>query len=842
MTKRRWALSIYLVLLLASWLSSALLPTTVALPPEAAVASLDGDIRLVYRQFGPANAPATLLLLHGSPVAGSSMTGLAKAIVAARDDVRVLVPDLPGFGLSQQHLDDYSIRVHARHVERWLRAQKIDDVHVLGYSMGGGVALELIAGDVLNVQSVTLLAAIGVQELELLGNYDANHAVHWVQLAALTAIDWLVPHFGWLDRFPVNRAYARNFYDTDQRPLRGTLKSLSQPTLIIHGRDDPLVPYAAAVEHARIVPQAELVTFPGGHELPFAEPALVADCWLAFVDRVDGGAQPARAGASAKRLAAAALPFDREALPPTGGMTNVLIGIGVILFSYVSEDLATIAAGLAASAGALTVLEAIVYAFIGIYTGDMLVYWSGRLSRRAKKLGIVDKRRAVARAERWFERRGIGALLIARFVPGTRFPTFFAAGALGMSLAKFSVLLIGPALVWTPALVLLAERSGERVLGWLDDYQRWALPILLTIGIVLWLGTKAVGLIVNRDLRRYAVGRWIRWRRWEYWPSLLIYAPLVPIFVALGLRHRALTVFTAANPAIPLGGFIGESKAAILAALPSDSVAPWALLPSAQREARIGALDDFVAAGASRYPIVLKPDSGERGAAVCIAQDRSAALRYLDEHDGPTVVQRFVGGEEFGVFYVRHPGESTGSVFAVTIKEPLTLVGDGRSTLEQLILNDARAVALADVHCQRHRTSLQSVIERGASYPLVELGTHSRGCVFRDGEHLITEELTRAIDTISKKYSGFYFGRYDVKVANADALMRGDGLCVLELNGVTSEATNIYDPKHSIAAAWAILIRQWRLAYAIGAANRDRGAGVAGPFALLRAWVTARRR
>ena len=59
---------------------------------------------------------------------------------------------------------------------------------------------------------------------------------------------------------------------------------------------------------------------------------------------------------------------------------------------------------------------------------------------------------------------------------------------------------------------------------------------------------------------------------------------------------------------------------------------------------------------------------------------------------------------------------------------------------------------------------------------------------------------------------------------------------IIELNGVTSESTDIYDPKNSLWAAYRVLFRQWRLAFEIGAANRRRGvrpAGVAGLIRLL---------
>ena len=55
----------------------------------------------------------------------------------------------------------------------------------------------------------------------------------------------------------------------------------------------------------------------------------------------------------------------------------------------------------------------------------------------------------------------------------------------------------------------------------------------------------------------------------------------------------------------------------------------------------------------------------------------------------------------------------------------------------------------------------------------------------------------------------------------------GDGrLSIVELNGVSAESTHIYDARHSVLYAWRTLCAQWRLAFEIGAANRDRGAQV----------------
>src|SRR3954451_18008302 len=67
-------------------------------------------------------------------------------------------------------------------------------------------------------------------------------------------------------------------------------------------------------------------------------------------------------------------------------------------------------------------------------------------------------------------------------------------------------------------------------------------------------------------------------RRWEFWPAWAINAPVAAWIAGLAGYHRSLSVFTAANPGIEEGGFVGESKSAILARLPQEWVIPWAVV------------------------------------------------------------------------------------------------------------------------------------------------------------------------------------------------------------------------------------------------------------------------
>src|SRR5262249_25588752 len=113
-------------------------------------------------------------------------------------------------------------------------------------------------------------------------------------------------------------------------------------------------------------------------------------------------------------------------------------------------------------------------------------------------------------------------------------------------------------------------------------------------------------------------------------------------------------------------------------------------------------------------------------------------------------------------------------------------------------------------------------------------GNHCQGTLFRDGAHLITPELERAVDAIARQFPGFHVGRFDVRYADPAAFRAGRDMAIVELNGVTSESTNLYDPSWSLFAAYRTLFRQWALLSRIGHANRQRGHAATGIRGFLR--------
>ncbi|MDZ4828912.1 MAG: carboxylate--amine ligase [Phycisphaerae bacterium] len=323
--------------------------------------------------------------------------------------------------------------------------------------------------------------------------------------------------------------------------------------------------------------------------------------------------------------------------------------------------------------------------------------------------------------------------------------------------------------------------------------------------------------------------------RWEFWPRSIFYAPLVPALALLALRYRSATVWTAANPAMPHGGVAGERKSQILAALP----APWALatelIPlttgSKRLEQLLRAMDDRDWS----FPVVLKPDVGERGAGVRLVRDCDEAAAAISACSYDLVAQPYHPGPfEAGVFYVRQPGATSGSIFSITDKRFPTVTGDGRSSIRRLIWKDTRLRMQAARFLERLGPSAKQVPATGAIVRLAIAGNHCQGTLFADGVHLITPALTRRFDDISRAFPGFYFGRFDVRYRSVESFMAGTDFGIVELNGVLSESTNIYDPTRSLVAAYATLIRQWSAAFAIGAANARAGHRVSGVLELWR--------
>lgn len=324
--------------------------------------------------------------------------------------------------------------------------------------------------------------------------------------------------------------------------------------------------------------------------------------------------------------------------------------------------------------------------------------------------------------------------------------------------------------------------------------------------------------------------------RWEFWPIWLFYMPVVVYIAWLSLRHRGL-VFSAVNPCMEDGGFVGESKSSVLLPLQEslvDKVALTSVVPlGLPLKDQCQYVREFMSEHQLTYPIILKPDVGQRGADVAVIESDVKMQGYLKIACVDTIVQEYIPGVEFGVFYIRRPEEAKGSIYSITHKCFPFVIGDGEKTLEQLILSHPRLHYMAHFLLDQHRERLYEIPKKNEQVDVVRLGSHCRGSLFLDGKAYYTPELESVVDRVSQQLHGFYFGRYDIRAASIEAFQRGE-IKVIELNGVTSESTNIYDPKNSIVTAYRILMKQWKIAFEIGSYHVDRGQRKLGFFEMLK--------
>jgi membrane protein DedA with SNARE-associated domain len=524
----------------------------------------------------------------------------------------------------------------------------------------------------------------------------------------------------------------------------------------------------------------------------------------------------------------------------------------IVLLSFVSEDAATISSALLLFGGPITWPLGFAACFVGIWLGDLGLYslarCFGKPILKSRWIARFADAGAIERCQTRFNDHSTLTLLASRFVPGTRLPTYLAAGLFSMPATRFALVTAIGALLWIAGVFAIAKVLGSHALIWFSIFQGKIAAIVFT-SVVLATAlfvfrriscaavaggadpgtseafTRKTSRSHRRRLQLPAILR--RWTRWEFWPAWLFYVPVGAYYAWLAIRYRSLTVPTSANPGIATGGFVGESKLEILDQLRRTCpqfTADAFFVEGQTTSERLLNLYRLCRQHGITLPFILKPDVGQRGNGVRLIRSMRASLEYLESVDAPVIVQRYVAGPcEAGVFYYRFPHESRGHIFAITEKIFPTITGDGTHTVAELIRADDRAELIARTYLRRFASRRNEVLMLGEMLKLVETGNHAQGCIFSDGMHLHSEKLEHVIDQISQRLPGFFVGRYDIRYANEEEFKQGRNFQIIELNGATSEATSIYDSRNSLFSAYRTLFQQWRLVFAIGSANRAEG-------------------
>ena len=205
--------------------------------------------------------------------------------------------------------------------------------------------------------------------------------------------------------------------------------------------------------------------------------------------------------------------------------------------------------------------------------------------------------------------------------------------------------------------------------------------------------------------------------------------------------------------------------------------------------------------------------------------DEASLKTYLERYPIDIIIQEFIAyPKEFGVLYYRYPGESTGQVTSITLKEFLHVIGDGKSTVSELVAQQPRAILQTQRLQETHAVLLEQIPVVGERVNLGEIGNHSKGTYFKDGNEFIDAQISATFDKIANEIDGFFYGRYDIRSTSLKDLKEGKNIKIIEINGVCSEPTHIYDPfRSSYFKALKEIAKHWSIIYKVSIANHNLG-------------------
>lgn len=540
------------------------------------------------------------------------------------------------------------------------------------------------------------------------------------------------------------------------------------------------------------------------------------------------------------------------------GLIGQCLALFVVAIAY--ENMAIVAAAYLIVEHEAPAIPVALAVFAGIVAGDWLIYGFGAAARHFPLVRRWVEGKAALRSRHWLEDHLVTLVIAARLFPGpgVLFPTFAAFGGFGIPFWRFVRVTAVTAALYTPLVLLLVVTFGATVatrIGWsawvvlvlvlvialagpwtqrLSQWQ-WALldQIHLDASAVRWLDRFThQGMPRLADLRAHASIA-------EHIPPPLFYVPLVLQWIALGLRYRSLMLPTVANPHIELAGLFGESKVSYLDQVQGEErkwLAPYIALVRGRSVPVATVLETALArmseAGLG-FSIVAKPDIGWRGYGVRLVPDAEALHAYIDAFPAGAcfILQKNIDYDgEASVFYVRQPDEAHGRIPSLTLRYFPFVIGDGHSTVRELIRMEPRANWKAHLHLgarAEHRgiasERLAQVPAAGEIFRLAFIGSNRVGGIYRDARAHITPELERRFDAISRTMPEFYIGRYDIRFASLERLRQGQDFAIIEINGAGAEAIHVWDPNMGLGEAYRTLFAYQETLFQIGAKNRNRG-------------------
>ena len=548
----------------------------------------------------------------------------------------------------------------------------------------------------------------------------------------------------------------------------------------------------------------------------------------------------------------------------------LFLWLAIFFVTFSLEEGAAVFAVMLALSDLLSLPLATTAVYFGVVTTDVGLYGLGYSASRFKWAARWIDGAKVKRAGEWMGPRLLPAVIMSRLLPWMLPPTFIACGFLRLPFKQFFWFASSTGAVWT-AIVFGALLGFGNILMHHEVSWNVGLVMVALIAVAVW---KLRAVSAQKSAATYAAiygggaargvsldaltlpsvaqpaKPLICW--FERLPAWMFYAPVALMWLLLSLRYRSFTLPTAANPSFECGGLVGESKNQAMLQVTPEAVkwfAPHVLLTRSSTTDRSDSRVDSRSAedlqialrslerAALAFPVVAKPDRGHQGYGVrpiyCVAD----LLSYIDAFPrGETMVlQKLIALQhEAGVFYVRLPGERSGHIFSMNLSAPAQVVGDGVSSLRQLIHAAPLVARCRSLQLEAQHDRLEWIPHARETVVLSFARSLRLGATLTDGRQLVTTAMLARFDEIADGIKDFYFGRFDVRFERLDEFQRGENFQIVEVNGVGAEANHIWDANTTLRNAYKTLFAQYKLAFHIGHLNRQRGCQPVGARALWR--------
>jgi len=277
-----------------------------------------------------------------------------------------------------------------------------------------------------------------------------------------------------------------------------------------------------------------------------------------------------------------------------------------------------------------------------------------------------------------------------------------------------------------------------------------------------------------------------------------------------------------ANPSLPYGGLSIASKTEILKRFKNcRQFLPQQLIPkNMNRDERKAMALEFLER--NTFPVIAKPDRGVVGIGVRRIDSENDLDAILNIMPSDYMLQQYCDYPlEYGIFFCKIPGEPRGSVVSLTEKMAPVVCGDGTRSVRQLVQINPDFKYNKDALFS-HAPNLDYIPQVGERYQVIIQGSHTYGSIFKDRNQGINKNLESWLNELCAVDDEFYFGRFDMKAKDKEALNTGSGVKIIELNGCWSEPIHIYDDCHSFLFAFKELYRSYTRAYHIARLNKQR--------------------